>query len=449
MRMRVWHFCCDEVELVYRGIPAPAGVGFSFWVAISAAAPGLPVASLLLSLRRAKIWAGLLGLALGLIELGELKLGEVRRNGAGLAFAELGVDLDGLGVLTGLLIEVGEGILAEGGKAAVPAGGDLFEDLLRRAELTLIDVGEADEVLGKTAGVGEAVLAGYLLELGVGGGGAGLGVGVSFDAGGRGFAGGGERSLVDTHSLAEGGGRSRGAALIERIASDEGDDRDHGDDGPDDGLLAVLFCPMDARFGESYKLVWLFQLTLGCVIHERSVLQGYKKIAGPTAHASFQFSRDARWGRWNSIWAVRGPIIAGGRVIPVDLAESACQPYLDGHSICVGSSQAALFLKHANGLDRMARFVLFIKKQTRKPLESAGLFEKPTGGCTKTQERQNVMAWYAYCITERNAFSELGRHRRPMPLTGVSGLSEIKPFFFPQPTWLWWYRNTYRKTQRS
>jgi hypothetical protein len=48
---------------------------------------------------------------------------------------------------------------------------------------------------------------------------------------------------------------------------------------------------VDSCFGEGDKLVWLLQLTLGCVIHERSVLQGYKEIAGPTAHASFQFSR--------------------------------------------------------------------------------------------------------------------------------------------------------------
>lgn len=41
------------------------------------------------------------------------------------------------------------------------------------------------------------------------------------------------------------------------------------------------------------------------------------------------------------------------------------------------------------------------------------------------------MAWYAYCITERNAFPELSRHRRPMPLTGVSGLFNNQTFFFP------------------
>jgi hypothetical protein len=41
------------------------------------------------------------------------------------------------------------------------------------------------------------------------------------------------------------------------------------------------------------------------------------------------------------------------------------------------------------------------------------------------------MAWYAYCIAERSAFSELARHRRPMPLAGVSGLFGNQTFLFP------------------
>jgi hypothetical protein len=41
------------------------------------------------------------------------------------------------------------------------------------------------------------------------------------------------------------------------------------------------------------------------------------------------------------------------------------------------------------------------------------------------------MAWYAYCIAERNAFPELARHRRPMPLTGVTGLFSNQTFLFP------------------
>ena len=41
------------------------------------------------------------------------------------------------------------------------------------------------------------------------------------------------------------------------------------------------------------------------------------------------------------------------------------------------------------------------------------------------------MSWYAYCITERNAFPELSRHRRPMPLSGITGLFNNQIFFFP------------------
>jgi hypothetical protein len=41
------------------------------------------------------------------------------------------------------------------------------------------------------------------------------------------------------------------------------------------------------------------------------------------------------------------------------------------------------------------------------------------------------MAWYAYCIAERQQFPELGRHRRPIPLAGVSGLFGNQTFLFP------------------
>jgi hypothetical protein len=41
------------------------------------------------------------------------------------------------------------------------------------------------------------------------------------------------------------------------------------------------------------------------------------------------------------------------------------------------------------------------------------------------------MAWYAYCIAERLAFPELCRHRRPMPLTGVTGMFGNQTFLFP------------------
>ena len=41
------------------------------------------------------------------------------------------------------------------------------------------------------------------------------------------------------------------------------------------------------------------------------------------------------------------------------------------------------------------------------------------------------MAWYAYCIAERQAFPELSRHRRPTPLAGVTGLFGNQAFLFP------------------
>jgi Gas vesicle synthesis protein GvpL/GvpF len=45
--------------------------------------------------------------------------------------------------------------------------------------------------------------------------------------------------------------------------------------------------------------------------------------------------------------------------------------------------------------------------------------------------KENDMAWYAYCIAERQAFPELCRHRRPMPLEGVSGMFGNQTFLFP------------------
>jgi len=41
------------------------------------------------------------------------------------------------------------------------------------------------------------------------------------------------------------------------------------------------------------------------------------------------------------------------------------------------------------------------------------------------------MAWYAYCVAERQAFPELVRHRRPIPLEGVHGLFGNQTFLFP------------------
>ena len=58
------------------------------------------------------------------------------------------------------------------------------------------------------------------------------------------------------------------------------------------------------------------------------------------------------------------------------------------------------------------------------------------------------MAWYAYCIAERQAFPELCRHRRPMPLTGVTGLFGNQTFLFPPVIWRSSSPNTARKTVR-
>ena len=41
------------------------------------------------------------------------------------------------------------------------------------------------------------------------------------------------------------------------------------------------------------------------------------------------------------------------------------------------------------------------------------------------------MAWYAYCIAERQAFPELCRHRRPTPIDGLSGVFGNQAFLFP------------------
>ncbi len=41
------------------------------------------------------------------------------------------------------------------------------------------------------------------------------------------------------------------------------------------------------------------------------------------------------------------------------------------------------------------------------------------------------MSWYAYCIAERSAFPDLLRHRRPMPLVGITGLFSNQTFVFP------------------
>jgi hypothetical protein len=41
------------------------------------------------------------------------------------------------------------------------------------------------------------------------------------------------------------------------------------------------------------------------------------------------------------------------------------------------------------------------------------------------------MAWYAYCIGERQAFPELARHRKPIPMESVLGVSGNQVFVYP------------------
>jgi hypothetical protein len=41
------------------------------------------------------------------------------------------------------------------------------------------------------------------------------------------------------------------------------------------------------------------------------------------------------------------------------------------------------------------------------------------------------MAWYAYCISEKQAFPELARHRKPVPMESVLGVSGNQVFLYP------------------
>ena len=41
------------------------------------------------------------------------------------------------------------------------------------------------------------------------------------------------------------------------------------------------------------------------------------------------------------------------------------------------------------------------------------------------------MAWYAYCIGEKQAFPELARHRKPVPMESVLGVSGNQVFLYP------------------
>jgi hypothetical protein len=41
------------------------------------------------------------------------------------------------------------------------------------------------------------------------------------------------------------------------------------------------------------------------------------------------------------------------------------------------------------------------------------------------------MAWYAYCISEKQAFPQIARHRKPVPLQSVLGVSGNQVFLYP------------------
>ncbi len=41
------------------------------------------------------------------------------------------------------------------------------------------------------------------------------------------------------------------------------------------------------------------------------------------------------------------------------------------------------------------------------------------------------MAWYAYCIGEKHAFPELARHRKPVPMVSILGVSGNQVFLYP------------------
>ncbi len=41
------------------------------------------------------------------------------------------------------------------------------------------------------------------------------------------------------------------------------------------------------------------------------------------------------------------------------------------------------------------------------------------------------MAWYAYCVTEKQSFPELMRHRKPIPMESVTGIHRNQVFLYP------------------
>jgi len=54
-----------------------------------------------------------------------------------------------------------------------------------------------------------------------------------------------------------------------------------------------------------------------------------------------------------------------------------------------------------------------------------------SGAYQRTQTEYIVMAWYAYCIGEKQAFPEIARHRKPVPMESVLGVSGNQVFLYP------------------
>jgi hypothetical protein len=49
----------------------------------------------------------------------------------------------------------------------------------------------------------------------------------------------------------------------------------------------------------------------------------------------------------------------------------------------------------------------------------------------RAQTEYLVMAWYAYCIGEKEAFPQLARHRKPIPVESLLGVSGNQVFLYP------------------
>jgi hypothetical protein len=62
---------------------------------------------------------------------------------------------------------------------------------------------------------------------------------------------------------------------------------------------------------------------------------------------------------------------------------------------------------------------------------SSNHFERQVPKLPSASAEQFSMAWYAYCISERQSFPELLRHRKPIPFESVSGVQGNQVFLYP------------------